>query len=831
MSRFAFPLRVWNQPCRLAAFLIALATVALPAWADEPEKLPEGAKIVALEVWPEKIELPHPFAYAQLLVTGRLESGEAVDATRMATYTSAPDLLAINERGLARPKADGEGQLTIAVGELTATVPLSVTGQTAEFHPSFVRHVMPQMSKLGCNAGTCHGADKGKNGFKLSLRGYDPLFDHRALVDDHAGRRFNRAAPDQSLMLLKPSGGVPHQGGVLTRLGEPAYELLRQWIADGVALDLDSPRVTSIEIRPQDPQLPLPGMRQQMAVVATYSDGTVRDVTAEAFVETSLAEVVEVDKQGTATAIRRGEAALLARYEGRYAATTVTVMGDRTGFVWQEMPEYNFIDTLVYDKLERVKIEPSEICTDAEFLRRVYLDLTGLAPEPAEIRAFLADPSPLQAKRDAVIDRLIGSPQFVAHWSNKWADLLQVNRTFLTEKGAWALRDWIRRAVAANTPYDEFAKTVLTASGSTFENPAASYMRVLREPDLAMENSTQLFLGVRFNCNKCHDHPFERWTQNQYYDLAAYFVQVGRKPGLVPGDEVIYNAQGGEVNHPRTGEPVAPHFPYEHADVAPDGLPRREQFAYWATSKENPYFATSYVNRIFSYLLGVGIIEPVDDIRAGNPPTNPALLERLTEDFIAHGFDTQHLLRTITKSRVYQHSLSTNRWNDDDTINYSHALARRLPAETLYDTVQRATGAPIKLPGLPAGQLATQLPDSNVALPGGFLELFGRPPRESACECERSSGVVLGQALNLVNGPTVADAIANTENRITRLVANVPENTRLVEELFMAILCRPPNDDEIAAGTAAIREAEDRLTGAQDLAWALINSPAFLFNH
>ncbi|MBX3414667.1 MAG: DUF1549 domain-containing protein [Pirellulales bacterium] len=823
--------RTWVAAVAIgAAALLGLALVS-SSRADEPEKLSEGMKIVSLEVWPERIDLAHPFAYAQLLVTGRLETGEAVDATRMATFTSSSDLLAIDARGLARPQADGAGELTVAVGGLTAQVPVTVSGQADEFHPSFVRHVMPQMSKLGCNMGTCHGADKGKNGFKLSLRGYDPLFDHRALVDDLAGRRFNRVAPDQSLMLLKPSGGVPHQGGVLTKPGEPAYELLRQWIADGVTLDLDSPRVTSIEIRPQDPQLPLPGMRQQMAVVATYSDGTTRDVSAEAFVETSLGEVVEVDKQGLATAVRRGEAALLARYEGRYAATTVTVMGDRTGFVWQEVPEHNYVDTRVYEKLKRVKIQPSELCTDAEFLRRVYLDLMGLAPEPAEIRAFLADSRPTREKRDAVIDRLVGSPEFVAHWSNKWSDLLQVNRTFLTEKGAWALRDWIRRAVAHNMPYDQFAKTVLTASGSTFENPAASYMRVLREPELAMENSTQLFLGVRFNCNKCHDHPFERWTQDQYYDLAAYFVQVGRKPGLVPGDEVIFDMQGGEEMHPRTGQPVAPQFPYAHADVAPDGLPRREQFAYWATSIENPYFATSYVNRLFSYLLGIGIIEPVDDIRAGNPPTNPALLEQLTDDFITSGFDTQHLLKTITKSRVYQHSLATNRWNDDDKINYSHAMARRLPAETLYDTVQRATGAPIKLPGLPAGQLATQLPDSHVSLPGGFLDLFGRPPRESACECERSSGVVLGQALNLVNGPTVADAIASQENRISRLVASEPENTRLVEELFLAILCRPPTEAEIATGTEAIREAEDRLTGAQDLAWALINSPAFLFNH
>lgn len=799
--------------------------------ADLEEQLLPGANLIAIEAYPPQIELAGRFAYRQLILTALTEEGQRIDVTRLAQLEAPIDVASVSAGGLVRSVADGQANLVYVLGLHKVTVPVTVSGVEGEYRASFVRDVQPAMSKMGCNAGTCHGSDQGKNGFKLSLRGYDPEFDHRALTDDLAGRRFNRSAPEQSLMLLKPAGGVPHVGGVLTTAGDPYYEIIKNWIAQGVPLDLESPRVTSIEVLPKDPQVPLPGMKQQMIVLATYSDGTSRDVTADSFIESSQTEIAECDKQGLVTAVRRGEAAVLARYEGSYAATTITVMGDRSGFVWQEPPHNNFIDELVYAKLAKLKVQPSQLCDDAEFIRRVYLDLTGLPPEPQQVRDFLADQRETWVKRYELIDRLIGSPDYVEYWTNKWADLLQVNRRFLSEKGAWALRRWIKQSIAENVPYDQFAHAILTGSGSTFENPAAAYLRVLREPADAMENTTQLFLGIRFNCNKCHDHPFERWTQNQYYELAGYFAQVNRKPGPNPDEEVVYDTSAGEVPHAKSGQPLPPQFPFQ-ADLTVDhDASRRQQFAQWAVSRDNQYFALSYVNRIWSYLLGVGLIEPVDDIRAGNPPSNPELLDRLTEEFIASGFDTRALIRRICQSRAYQHSIVTNRWNEDDQTNFSHAIARRLPAETLYDTVKRATGSQTNLPGLPAGYGATQLPDSGVELPGGFLGLFGRPPRESACECERSSGVVLGQALNLVNGPVISDAISDPNNRITQLVQEQPDDALLVEELFIAILCRPPRADEILTGLKALREAEDRLSGAQDLAWALLNSPAFLFNH
>lgn len=810
------------------------AAFAEEAAGRAPEKLPDGRSLVRIEVTPASVELKTPYDYRQLLVTGELDSGERVDVTRLVQAEVPEAIVSVSPTGQVRPKADGNGEIKFSLNGQTAAVQVAVSGLKDPYAVSFVRDVQPVLSKLGCNAGTCHGAAQGKNGFKLSLRGYDPLFDHRALTDDLAGRRFNRAAPDQSLMLLKPTGAVPHVGGVLTHRGEPYYELLRAWIADSVKLDLDSPRVTSIDIYPKSPVIPLPAMRQQLVVVATYSDGRVRDVTAEAFIESSSTEKIEVDKQGLATAVRRGEAAMLARYEGAYAATTVIVMGDRSGFAWQETPVNNHVDELVYNKLKKMRILPSELCGDGDFMRRIYLDLLGISPTVEQVRAFLADTRDTKTKRDELIDRLIGSPDYVEIWTNKWADLLQVNRKFLGEEGAWAFRNWIEQAVASNMPYDKFVYTVLTASGSTLDNPPAAYYKVLREPGDVMENTTQLFLAVRFNCNKCHDHPFERWTQDQYYHMAAYFAQIGRKPAPeyagrniggtaverpLPLVEVVYDQKGGDVTHIRTGQVAAPQFPYTHAAQAPEHANRREQLARWITAKENPYFAKSYVNRIWGYLLGAGIIEPLDDIRAGNPPTNPELLQRLTDDFIAGGFNVQELFRTICKSRVYQHSLSTNEWNKDDEINYSHALARRLPAETLYDAIHRATGAEIHLPGVPANFLATQLPDSGVQLEDEFLNLFGKPPRESACECERSTGVMLGQALNLVNGPTIARAIADPNNRISKFVASEKDDRKVIEEIFLSVLCRQPSEQEVASALDAIRaEKEEQEKHAAALA-------------
>jgi hypothetical protein len=799
---------------------VALIGFAVPAAAQET--LPAGRTVAKLEAKPESIALKHTFDYAQLLLTATLDNGDVIDVTRLAKL-EVPTVVKATPGGIVRPMSDGRGVIKAAVGEKVLSVPVAVTGQQNRYNASFIRDVMPVMSKLGCNAGTCHGSLEGKNGFKLSLRGYDPIFDHRALTDDLEGRRFNRAAPDRSLMLMKPGGGVAHVGGVVWQPGDPYYELVKTWIAEGVKLDLNAPRVASLEVFPKDPLIPAIGAKQQLAVYAKYTDGTVRDVTAEAFVESSNTEAATVDKTGLVTTLRRGEATMLARYEGAYAASTLFTMGDRSGFAWSNPPAFNHIDDLVYEKLKRIKVLPSELCSDADFVRRVHIDLTGVPPEPEAVRAFLADKRSTHVKRDELIDKLVGSPEYIEQWTNKWADLLQVNRKFLGTVGAKALRDYIRKAVAENKPYDKFAFEVLTGSGSNAENPAAAYFKILRTPDAAMENTTHLFLAIRFNCNKCHDHPFERWTQDQYYSLASYFAQVKRSEdpkfkgqkiggsaveGAVPLVEVIADTESGEVKHDRTGETAKPQFPYTHKDMPVDKEPRRVQAARWITSKENPYFAKSYVNRVWSYLTGVGIIEPVDDIRAGNPPTNPALLDRLTKDFIDSNFDVQKLIKTICKSRTYQLSVATNKWNEGDDQNYAHAIARRLPAEVLYDAIHRVTGSPSKLPGLPPGSRAAQVLDGSVDLPSGFLELFGKPVRESACECERSSSMMLGPVLNLVNGPIVGDALRDPNNRLSKLAAKYLDDRKFVEEVYLAIVNRLPTQKELELGLQAIKEGE-----------------------
>ncbi len=750
---------------------------------------------------PDTVQLSGSYDSVQLILTGTSAEGNQVDWTRSATLISKPELVQIDDRRHIRPLAVGQEVLVFRQGGAEIKVPVEVTDLDQSPRVSFVRDVAPVLSRLGCNAGTCHGAAQGKNGFKLSLRGYDPLADHLALTSDLAGRRVDRVSPSASLFLTKSTSLVPHEGGQVLDPKSVPYNLLLSWIEQGTELVETDPRPVALQVVPEEATIPLPGMSQQFAVLATFSDGTTRDVTAQAFVETGDAEVLTMDKRGLGTAVRRGETAILVRYEGNYTAARLVVMGDRSGWTYAETPAFNWIDTLVHEKLETLRSQPGELCTDAEFHRRAYLDLTGKLPDVEAARVFLMDSRATQTKRKELIDRLLGSTTYVDHWTNRWANLMQVNSKYLGQQGVTHWRDWIREQVASNTPYDKFVHELLNATGTTRNQPQTAFWRVQREPDQAMESVTQLFLGVRFNCNKCHDHPFERWTQDQHWQLAAYLAQVTRKP--VPAmdghdpDENIGNGNQGEVTHQRTGQTAALSFPFEHAGMADKKAPRREQFAAWLTAGENHYFARNYANRLWAYLTGTGLIEPIDDMRAGNPPTNPELLERLTKEFTDSGFDVRHMLRLICQSRTYQLSTQTNEWNADDHSNYSHAKARRLPAEVLFDAIYQATGATPDLAGQRPGTLAAQLPDSSTKTSDGFLDLFGRPPRESICECERSNTLSLGQALNLVNGPTIASAVEARGNAIEELVKYEPSNQKVLEELYLRFLGRPPSEEEM----------------------------------
>ena len=711
---------------------------------------------------------------------------------------------------------------------LTASI-VSLTAFGAEPHVTFLRDVAPILNKVGCTSGTCHGAAKGKNGFKLSLRGYDPRFDYEALLYDLSGRRFNRADPGRSLMLAKPTQEVAHGGGLRFEKDSDYYRTIYNWIAQGVPFgDPTRDSVADLQVDPREIFMPKPGEKAIVKVIARFQDGEVRDVTREAGIESNTPDIAKVGGIADISGERIGEATLLIRYQGKFATVPVTVLNPKPGFAWNSPPEYNYIDQKIDAKLQRLKILPSPVADDATFLRRVSLDLTGQTPTPTAVQAFLADPTPQRQKRQKLIDRLIGSPAYVDHWTLKWGDLLQSSRKYLGDKGVYAFRQWIHDSIAADKPYDRMARELLTARGSSDDDPAANYFRVTREAKPTMEKTTQVFLGVRMVCAQCHDHPFERWTQNQYYEMAAFFSTVGLRAGYEVGEEIVFDRRADyEMHHPKDSHVVPPRFLVASPVEVPADERRRDAFAQWITSRDNPFFAKAIANRVWSYLFGKGIIDPVDDIRASNPPSNPALLEALAKDLADHNFDLQYLMRTIVNTRAYQTSIETNDWNAGDRVNFSHAFPRRLSAEELMDAVEAAAGARPNFPEVPEDTNAEQLVDPHVGQEG-FLDVFGRPPRESACECERRADFSLPQALNLVNGGTISDAVADPKGRVAKLVLGGKNDEAIVEDLYLAALGRMPTSVERERGLRYLGGGA-RATRAQDLLWALLNSKGFLY--
>ncbi|MCX6381979.1 MAG: DUF1549 and DUF1553 domain-containing protein [Armatimonadetes bacterium] len=809
-------------------FLIGLLVLGTGFTALAQKPLP---KVLSIVVEPTTLTFYDGRDTRSVLVTGQTANGYSLDLSPVAKFqVQGNSIVKVDEEGKITPLKAGKTLVTVTAGGKTTT--LSVNVKSAVQPPmSFVREVMPVMSKVGCNAGTCHGSAKGKNGFKLSLRGYDPAFDYHALVDDVLGRRCNRVDPAQSLMLLKSTAKISHKGGAVLFPGTANYAVLEGWIREGVKDDsATAAKITRLEVLPKTPNLTLPGMTQKTLVIAHYTDGTTRDVSRLAVSTSSMPEVATTSPLGTLTAVRRGEAALLVRYEGNYASTALTVIGDRTGYQWTQLPLFNYVDKHVDTKLQKIKTIPSPLCDDSTFLRRVSIDLVGLPPTPEVVRAFVADKSPVQIKRAKLVDNLLASAEYNERWTNKWSDLLSANSKFLGERGVRKFRNWIQTSIASNKPYNQFVRELVLASGDSYENAPANFYRVNNDTSKATENVTQLFLGIRFSCNKCHDHPFERWTQNQYYQFGAFFARVAHKSSQMAGSEVVFAADSGEVTHPKTNAVVPPKVPIGRSPKLASFGDRRTGFAEWLTATENPYFSRAIVNRLWSYFFGKGIIDPVDDIRGGNPPSNPELLEALNADFVKSGYDMRHIMRVMALSRTYQSSLGTNKWNVDDIINFSHAMPRRLEAEQLLDAIHEATATVPKFEGLPIGTKAKQLPDAAIAGGDLFLSLFGRPARESPCECERVSNVSLGQALNLINGPTISDAIANPAGRLARFMQINPSDEQVIEEIFLSTLCRYPTAKERKDTLNYIKQSPSRMEGAQDLSWALINSPAFLFN-
>lgn len=694
------------------------------------------------------------------------------------------------------------------------------------FH--FESDIVPIFSKFGCNAGACHGKAEGQNGFKLSVFGYDPAADRKSLMVEGRGRRVFPAVPEQSLLLKKISGGTPHGGGVRIKRGTPEYATLRNWIAAGMPFgDADAPRVVDVKVSPPERKLK-PSEEQQLTVTAIYSDGKRQNVTHHAKFFSNNEGLATVDDEGLVTAgTSPGEAAIMVSYLGRVDVFHALV--PRTGAAGNitAPPQRNFIDRHVDAKLRKLNIVPSEICDDATFLRRVSLDLIGTLPTAAEARTFLADKR--ANKRTLLVEALMKRPEFADYWAMKWADLLRVDRQALGHKGAYAFYRWIRESIANNKPYDRFVTELVTADGNLRDAPAGHFYKVVKKPGDVASTLSQVLLGIRIECAQCHHHPFDRWTQTDYYGMTAYFTQVGFKKS--PRGEMLTAMRKTTTKQPRTGEVV---FAYPLGSNNPAASPegdRRRQLAAWMTAVDNPWVAQNFVNRLWAHLMGRGLIEPVDDVRSTNPPSNPELLAAMSADFVKHGFDFRQLVRRITSSRTYQLASKTNATNTRDEQNYSRALFKRLDAEVLLDAVCQTTGVPEKFAGVPSGYRAIQLWDSHV--PHDFLKLFGRPTRATACECERVAAPSVSQVLHVLNSPKIHGKLSHAGGRIAALADRFSKNdARLIDELYLTFYSRYPSKSEKTAMVAYLKQnSTRRRAAAEDIAWSMMNTVEFLFNH
>jgi Protein of unknown function (DUF1553)/Protein of unknown function (DUF1549) len=825
------------RPFGLLAACGLLLACAGTAPAQTPTPLPN---VAALTAEPAQVTLSHADDRQRLLITGKFADDTLRDLTRSVQYASAnPAVAEVSAEGVITPKTAGQTSVQVVLSGQSLAVPVTVKG--VERRPvSFANDMMPVLAKAGCNAGACHGAASGKKGFKISLRGYDPPTDYVTLTRGTGGRRLDRNDPDQSLLLLKPTGRVAHDGGKRFDAHGRYADTLRRWIAEGAASDLaTAPPLVGLDVYPSFRTFPTPGLEQQLLVVARYGDGSSRDVTADARYSSSNENAADVDEAGLIRLRHKGEAAVMVRYGPLVRVSTLVVLKHNPAFVWNDPPENNFIDRLVNAKLRQMEILPSELTTDEEFLRRVSYDVIGLPPAPEEVRAFLADARP--DKRARKIDELLERPEHAEYWALKWGDLLKIRSDLMGDKGTWGLYRWLRDGVAGNRPFDQLVREVVAAEGSCAETPAVNFWRVFLTPEDASEAAVQVFFGVRLMCAKCHDHPFEKWVQKDYYGMAAFFSQVGRKGGGRAGDVVVFRGETpAQARHPNTGEVLNPKLLDGPALPVSAQQDARQILAEWMTRKDNPFLARATVNRLWSQLFGRGIIDPVDDIRSSNPPVNAPLLDALARDFVEHDFDVRHMLRTMLNSRTYQLSARVNPFNKDDAQNFSHAVPRRLSAEQLLDTLGQVTGirenftaryAGAGTVALPAGGVrASQLPDRQ--LTAELLELFGRPKGETTCSCERHEEATLTQALHLINGKSVAGRIADPNGRVAKLIQTpMISDDQIIEELYLSVLCRLPQAGERELMQQHFAAGGDRLKAAQDVMWVLLNTKEFLFNH
>ena len=814
------PTARYRPSARLAAFVfLALCGASL---ADEPAP-------TKLDVFPPDINLNNARDRQLVVVQATYADGITRDVTKEATLTPADPKLVRREGNIFWPVADGKTTLDVSYGGQKVAVPVVVTNATAQPPLSFRLDVMPVFMRSGCNTGSCHGAARGKDGFRISLFGFDPQGDHFRLTREMVGRRINLAVPADSTVLEKSIGAVQHTGGKRFEANSELYKTVHSWIEAGAPNDDVSklPKVVSVELYPKQVVLDGEKSTQQMTVRAKYSDGSDRDVTGLAVFLTNNETSAAITQDGLVTAGQRGEAFVMARFETHTVGSQVLVLPKGLKFEYPSEPEANYIDTLVAAKLKKLRIAPSELCDDEVFCRRVFLDVVGLVPTADEFGRFMASTSP--NKRAELVDELLGRKEFAEIWVNKWAELLQIRSVpnQVSYKAMFLYYNWLVEKLSKNMPMDEMVQELLGANGGTFKNPATNFYQNASDTLNLTENVAQVFMGMRVQCAQCHNHPFDRWTQNDYYGFAAFFAQIGRKQGEDYREQIVFNSGGGEVAHPVGGRAMKPKF-LGGAEPDTAGKDRRVVLAKWLASKENPWFAPSFANRVWAHFFGVGIVDPVDDFRVSNPASNPELLAELGKRFTDSKYDLKQLVRDICNSRTYQRSTHRNPSNELDEKNFAHANLRRIKAENLLDVISQVTETKDKFQGLPLGARAVQIADGGSST--YFLTTFGRATRETPCSCEVKMEPTLSQALHLLNGDTV-NAKLQQGGVIPKLMAQKKFPEERIVDLYLRTLARMPTKEELDKLLPRLAPGTNQQQALEDIYWALLNSREFLFNH
>jgi hypothetical protein len=833
----------------LAALLAATGFLTAPtrgSASDAPPAKPSDVKSLALN--PPKVTLKGSDDAAQVIVTATLNDGRQVDLTHDVQYAVADGKTAkVSAAGRVVPQANGTSEVVVTFGDKSARVPVEAQRIGENLPINFPNQVVPVFTKLGCNSGGCHGKASGQNGFKLSLLGFEPELDYVTLVKEGRGRRLFPANPDASLFLLKATGKVAHGGGKKMEPDSDEYKLVRRWIAAGMPWGSPSdPVVTRISVFPEHRVLTR-NAKQQFAVYAHYSDGSVEDITRRAQYDTNDPEIASVDPNALVCTLgMSGEAAVMARYQGFVSVFRATVpLGMQT-------PDWKFDPKTVVDqhtarKWKELGLVPSEVCSDEQFIRRVYLDVTGTLPTPKQVTDFVGDKDP--AKRDKLVDRLLDSPEYSYYFANKWADVLRVKRRGDRDRaaGTFAFHEWIREQVANDTPYDQFVRAILTASGDERHNPPTVWYKEMEKPENFVDDVSQVFLAQRLTCAQCHHHPYEKWSQDDYWGFAAFFARVGRKAVVVPSADlnrqdpriqVVFNRPTGNVNNKRTGQ-VAPMKPLDGQPVeATADEDPRQKLADWMTSPKNPFFARAVANRYWAHFFGRGIVDPLDDMRVTNPPSNPELLDALAQNLIDNKYSLKALVKTICKSRTYQLTSVPNEFNKHDKQAYARYYPKRMTAEVLLDAVCQVTDSPTQFGGLPrdrnAPNRAIMLPDESFN--SYFLDVFGRPQRISACECERVNEANLAQALHLLNSDEVQGKITRAGGRADALAKDPRPDEEKVTELFLWAFARKPTPEDLAAAVDHIKKMEakhgpnGKKIAYENILWALLNTKEFVFN-